>query len=165
MFKVTKNEKGFTLIELMIVVAIIGILAAVAIPNFLRYQAKSKQSEARVILSGIYTSETAYFAEQNSYGAYDLAMAGVGAARTATPGAGNAIDFAPAGVPKYLDTVVTAVHATGATFQTGSCGNIDNDAAVDSWTVDSTAREPINANNDVTDTGATACIAPVAPVP
>ncbi|MDH4229486.1 MAG: prepilin-type N-terminal cleavage/methylation domain-containing protein, partial [Nitrospirota bacterium] len=54
--KNTENQKGFTLIELMIVVAIIGILAAVAIPNFLQYQAKSKQSEARVLLSGLYTS-------------------------------------------------------------------------------------------------------------
>ena len=47
----------------MIVVAIIGILAAIAIPNFLRFQAKSKQSEAKTNLGGIFTAETAYFAK------------------------------------------------------------------------------------------------------
>ena len=59
-----EGKKGFTLIELMIVVAIIGILAAIAIPNFLRFQAKSKQSEAKTNLGGIFTAEIAYFGEQ-----------------------------------------------------------------------------------------------------
>src|SRR5512143_4375602 len=67
MFKFMHNRKGFTLIELMIVVAIIGIMAAIANPNFLKYQAKSKQSEAKTNLKGIFTSETSYFGEQNNY--------------------------------------------------------------------------------------------------
>src|SRR5436305_14140195 len=58
-----KGNKGFTLIELMIVVAIIGILAAIAIPNFMTYQAKARQSEAKVVLGGIFTTATSYFAE------------------------------------------------------------------------------------------------------
>mgnify|MGYP002864882039 CR=1 FL=1 len=61
------GKKGFTLIELMIVVAIIGILAAIAIPNFLKFQAKSKQSEAKVNLKAIYVAETGYFGENNIY--------------------------------------------------------------------------------------------------
>src|SRR3954463_12489590 len=60
-------QKGFTLIELMIVVAIIGILAAIAIPNFIKFQAKSKQSEAKTNLKSIYTSEKAYFGEKDNY--------------------------------------------------------------------------------------------------
>lgn len=48
-----KNQQGFTLIELMIVVAIIGILAAVAIPAYKDYIARSQATEASVLLSGL----------------------------------------------------------------------------------------------------------------
>lgn len=50
-----KNMQGFTLIELMIVVAIIGILAAIAIPNFIRFQARARQSEANTNLKSLFT--------------------------------------------------------------------------------------------------------------
>jgi type IV pilus assembly protein PilA len=70
MLKSLRSQKGFTLIELMIVVAIIGILAAIAIPNFLKYQAKSRQSEAKTNLGAIFVAESAFFGEQSYYGSF-----------------------------------------------------------------------------------------------
>jgi type IV pilus assembly protein PilA len=130
-----RNKKGFTLIELMIVVAIIGILAAIAIPNFLKFQAKSKQSEAKTNLKGIYTAETGYFGEQNSYGTFQT------------------VNWAPVGNSRYRFTVLTSSTDegnltvtfdawSGATpawttnsFTAGAQGNVDSDAANDVWTI------------------------------
>lgn len=62
-----KNQEGFTLIELMIVVGIIGILVAIAAPNFSKYQSKARQSEAKIALSAIYGAEKSFYSEYSSY--------------------------------------------------------------------------------------------------
>ena len=64
---ILKSQKGFSLIELMIVVAIIGVLAAIAVPNFQRFQAKAKQSEAKSNLAALYTAEKAFHSDWSMY--------------------------------------------------------------------------------------------------
>jgi type IV pilus assembly protein PilA len=66
--RLRSNPKaGFTLIELMIVVGIIGLLAAIAVPNFISYQARSRRSEAYVNLAAVARIQSTYYAEQGEY--------------------------------------------------------------------------------------------------
>jgi type IV pilus assembly protein PilA len=66
--KISKNlRSGFTLVELMVVVAIIGILATIAIPQYSKFQSKARQSEAKVALTGLHTAESSFQAEQGGF--------------------------------------------------------------------------------------------------
>jgi type IV pilus assembly protein PilA len=62
-----RNESGFSLVELMIVVGIIGILASLALPKMQVFMAKAKQSEARTLLSHLYTLEQSYFVDNDTF--------------------------------------------------------------------------------------------------
>ena len=143
-----KNKKGFTLIELMIVVAIIGILAAIAIPNFLKFQAKSKQSEAKTNLKGIYTAETAYFGENNDYSGFDAVnWEPVGSkfyyhytltgAVTGNTSIEKGADMAGSTAVWTGNGGTTPLLTTGATdgFTAGAVGNIDSDTMTDCWII------------------------------
>lgn len=155
MLKYIREQKGFTLIELMIVVAIIGILAAIAIPNFLRYQAKSRQSEAKTNLGGVFVAETSFFAEQGYYGNFQqIGYALAGASNRYTyrsgalgPGGGNSggtsgTDLICNGTGCANNTAEnTFVAATNAGagappgFTATATANLDNDPAIDQWHV------------------------------
>jgi type IV pilus assembly protein PilA len=74
--RLPRDSRGFTLIELMILVVIIGILAAIAIPRFMTASTKSKQSEAKLILKQIYEMERAYHVEYGTYACNGKTMCG-----------------------------------------------------------------------------------------
>jgi type IV pilus assembly protein PilA len=162
MLSTLRSKKGFTLIELMIVVAIIGILAAIAIPNFLKFQAKSKQSEAKSNLGAIFTGEVSYFGENNTYGHFgqiNWSPSGqpryqylVGASTTTAAADNNHVGdtVAPAiPVPTSWTTVLNTVldngvayptgvapgGAPGTTFVAGAAGTISNSGKSDAWTI------------------------------
>ncbi len=114
-----KTKKGFTLIELMIVVAIIGILAAVAIPKFADLIQKSKEGATKGSLGAIRSALTIYYGETE--GIYPTDAAGI----TSTPFCTKYIDKIPTvklGISTIADTNAV-VDLDAGTLQTGDTGS------------------------------------------
>jgi type IV pilus assembly protein PilA len=136
--KLHTRRGGFTLIELMIVVAIIGILAAIAIPNFLRFQLKAKSSEGKTNIAAIRTAEESYFAEYGNYVSaipspavilYNLKTAFVNEA-----GSGLGFDqmgWSPEGEVYFNYSVNVPV--TADEFTVGAVADIDSDGVSQAW--------------------------------
>ena len=134
-----RNSKGFTLIELMIVVVIIGILAALAIPRFMRSTTKSKQSEAKQLLKQIYTMERAYRQEFDAY------CLNGSTASAAAPNGFNRIGVEVMATSRYVYTMVAAADA----FTCTATGNLDDDVANDVWTIDQTGTLTCSSDDSV----------------
>jgi type IV pilus assembly protein PilA len=152
------SQNGFTLIELMIVVAIIGILAAIAIPNFLAYQARSKQSEVKADLGGIFTTEVTFFAEQNRFSGFtEIRYFTVSGSSqrytyramptdpTGTP-TGTPDVLAPGSGPTAENSVIVAA-STATGFTATATGNLDQDPVLDQWHIDDSHRMIVDVSD------------------
>jgi len=140
----SSRREGFTLLELMIVVAIAGILASIAIPNFLLYQARSKRTEAYTNLDGIRKVQLTYFTE---FGAFVMSStsplisltpdkqnwAAEGDHRFSTnaPGQGfELLGWQPEGATYFDYDTNAVVGADGPLFTAGAYGDVDGDGNV-----------------------------------
>jgi type IV pilus assembly protein PilA len=111
--KKVRNKQGFTLIELMATVAIIGVLAAIAIPNYLKYQRKARQAEAKILLGSAFLSEKAINQDQHSYTGC-VVQAGFGSDATNNF---YAVGFGSNGVSTSLSTNCGPYTGSGGTNQ------------------------------------------------
>ena len=123
-----KRFHGFSLMEVMIVVVIIGILAVLAYPNLEKYLKQARQTEAKTNLSAIYTAQKIYFTLHQSY-AEDI----------------NELDLSLAQGDPYTFTIQ---EASTSTFKAQAEGNIDDDI-LDTWTIDQD-KNLFNTIDDVT---------------
>lgn len=132
------SQKGFTLIELMIVVAIIGILAAIAIPDYMSFTTKAKQSEVKANLGGIYTAEVTYFTENATYTDIFANIPWGTNNKTAQYvydlGHGNTSGH---DVTWVQDAAASTPDATISAFTATAYGNLDTDDTIDTWQMNS----------------------------
>jgi len=141
------NVRGFTLIELTFVVTVIGILAAIAIPDFMKFQAKARQSEAKSLMPLIAAYEMDYKLRHGKFVACGMNPAKQGAKWDPKIAGWGELGFEPVGLKDYSFEVVLKDN----NFMVRAVGNIDNDPELDVWEMTG-IDQLINTFNDVSDT-------------
>jgi len=155
------KRDGFTLIELMLVILIIGLVSAIAIPTYMGFQSRSRQAEAKANLGGIFICEQASYTEHETY-SEDLKAVGfalAGEAKHYGFSVSNAFSSVSSGVwighygkngPPSGSTffVKREPYANNTSFRAIAVGNVDKDATLDSWSIDNRGTLA-NEDNDI----------------
>lgn len=167
---------GFSLIELMISLGIIGILATLAIPRFLGYRIRAMQSEVKANLGGLKNAEAAFYAEHNTFtdDLSKLAWRPDGSPRYLygftsdgvpdASGMNDTAELAAAGVGLYAtqqmvielgvpltDADLPTATATAGAYTFGAAGNLDPDASLDRWTISEAGIQTLIENDATND--------------
>ena len=129
------GQKGYTLIELFVVVVIIGVLAALAIPRFMQSTAKTKQGEAQLILKQVYEMQRAYRQETDTYYPSD------GSTIVVQPGGDfGRLDVEVMASARYSYSITATRTSFVATAGSKDASGLDDDATLDVWTIDQTGK-------------------------
>lgn len=122
--KCIRESKGFTLVELLVVIVVIGILATLTIPRFLRTTTRAKETEAKLMLREIYNLERAHYLENDVY-SLSFESIGFDQEKLVTDG-GNA---------RYR-IEITEVSDTGFVATATSVVDFDKDGTFNVWSID-----------------------------
>lgn len=145
-------KRGFTIIELMIVVSIIAFLATVSIPKYFNYYAKAKQAEVAINLASLHTAEEIYFAENGEYSKELSGPNGIGWKPQGYKGGGKQENFyytygfnfpgAKEGIHYFTGKLNTAKKSLGKSivdktkFIASAAGDITGKNKIDLWQID-----------------------------
>ena len=128
-----RKTAAYSLVELMIVAALIGVLAMIAIPNFMRYQLRAKTSEARTNLAAIAVTEEAFFAEKGYYASVANPSPPAIPGNTRVSWGGNAdfdsLGWIPEG-PVYFQYLISADGQGGGRFTIEAASDVDADGEI-----------------------------------
>ena len=129
------SQKGHTLIELFVVIAVIGVLATIAIPRFMRSSTKTKQCEAQLILKQVYSMQRAYRQEKDTYYPSD------GSTMIVQPGGTfGSLDVELMSSARYSYSVTASRTSFVATAGSKDATGLDDDPTLDVWTIDQTGK-------------------------